>query len=75
MAIAITGTVTQTTNPLEVTLDGDEEPVAVTFRDGEYTPVIDDRVWLIEVARFQWMIGGRIVNEASPDDRAEQPEA
>lgn len=67
MAMAITGTVTSPSDPLTVTLDGDDEAVTVTLRDASYTPAANDRVWLIEVARFQWMIGGVIASELQPE--------
>lgn len=67
MALAVTGTVTSAADPLEVTLDGDTGSVEVTLRDAGYAPAVGHRVWLIEVARFQWMIGGQIVSELTPE--------
>ena len=48
-------------DPLRVLFPGDSEGVVISYKSDGVTVAAGDRVWLIEVAAHQWVIGGKIV--------------
>ena len=48
-------------DPLRVLFPGDSEGVEINYKSDGVLVAAGDRVWLLQVAAHQWVIGGKIV--------------